>query len=111
MRVFDGLWAFGQELKLVDARSAEGRWFRGFLEALGAEDFDLRSPVGLVSKERFRLIAEPGEKFPCGRETVIFFRGMRYGILGIREIYAGEGISHRELVLSRQGEVDNECLR
>lgn len=107
MAVFSGVWGYGQRLTVFDEASPEGRSFRGFLAPLGAGmgDFDYRSLIGEVSKERFLLIAEPEETFPHGCEGRIEFGGQRYAILGIREIYAGEAPSHREALLYRQGEV------
>lgn len=107
MTTFSGAWRYGQRLTVLDEASPEGRGFRGFLAPLGAGvgDFDYRSLIGEVSQERFLLIAEPEEAFPHGCEGRVVFKGQRYAILGIREIYAGEALSHREALLYRQGEV------
>ena len=107
MAVFSGVWGYGQRLTVFDEASPEGRSFCGFLSPLGAgtADFDYRSLIGEISKERFLLLAEPEEVFPHGCEARIVSRGQRYAILGIREIYVGEALSHREAVLYRQGEV------
>ena len=107
MAVFSGVWDYGQRLMVVDESSPKGREFRGFLTPLGGGtgDFDYKSMIGAVSKERFLLVAEPEETFPHDCEARVVFGGRQYTILGIREIYVGEALSHREALLYQQGEV------
>lgn len=89
--------------ELVAADTSGERSFFGFLEPLGAQSAagGERSRAGVVSHERFRLVAEPAEEFSQGLSTRVRCGETEYKVLSIREIYAGEELSHRECVLRR----------
>lgn len=96
------LWRFGRIFSASDPQGGNKRSFKGFLEPLGtAETMSVRTKAGLMSAERFRLIAEPGESFPEGVSARISCAGTNFRLLSIREIYAGGELSHRECVLRK----------
>jgi len=103
--VFDGVWPYGQTLRAFDADSVNGREFTGFLEPLSLTDCDAeeRTEAGIVCKEKYRLIASPSETFPYGPATLIVCGSIKYELLSIKEVQAGEKISHRECVLLKVG--------
>ena len=101
MSAAGSLWRYGRIMTAAD-ESGE-RDFLGFLEPLSGEAQVLRTKAGAVSRERFRLIAEPGEGFSAGLSTRVLCAGTEYRLLSIRDIYAGEVLSHRECVLRKAG--------
>ena len=103
MGMFSGdVWAYGRLFSVLGEDGLELRQFRGFLEHRGLSGAaHSKSRAGLVSNERFKLISEPGEDFPEGTGTKICCEGQIFELISTFEIYAGDGLSHRESVLRR----------
>ena len=107
--VFDGIWRFGRELEVFSPDSLSGRRFLGFLEPLSltdGESFDRGKPY-LIPKERFRLIAPTEEDFFAGTAKRLDCGGECFEVVSIKEIYLGEAVTHREVLLLRTGEVSD----
>ncbi|MEG0940511.1 MAG: hypothetical protein RSE64_01320 [Oscillospiraceae bacterium] len=103
--IFEGIWDCARGLCAFDSASPAGRSFRGFLEPLQVGDgIVVRKKPGIVSRERFRLIAEPCEAFSGGVGMRISCGGDEFELLAVREVFAGDEISHRECVLRKTGE-------
>ncbi len=107
--VFDGLWRFGQRMRAFDANSSGGRNFYGFIEpmSLSLVDSETRGRTGVSPQEQFWLIAEPSETFSGGTSTTIVCGSERFELLSVKEVFAGQRVSHRECVLLKVGEVDS----
>ncbi|MGI5979346.1 MAG: hypothetical protein ACOX66_07605 [Oscillospiraceae bacterium] len=105
---FDALWRFGRTLTTIDEVSPAGRTFRGFLEPMDrrASTEKIRTKVGFVPKEKFRLFAEPGETFPAGEGTKLVCGREVFRLLRAKAMYDGETLTHRECVLLKTGEVE-----
>lgn len=104
---FEGIWKFGRTLTIFDPDSSDSRTFLGFLEPLSLTGYQrsIRKKAAVLFKEKFRLIAEPGEDFYSGRAVKIACGADEFEILTIKTLYMGEKTSHRECILLRIGEV------
>lgn len=104
------IWRFGRLMTAKDPNGEE-RGFQGFLEHLTLSDGAAveRGRAGILQKERFRLIAEPEERFACGTATRVLCGGAEYRVLSIREVYVGGELSHRECILKRVCGVEGDA--
>lgn len=110
-KVFGDIWCFGQTLTVFSDDGTNSRKFLGFIEPLGLKDTvaAVRKKPGIVRKEKYRLIAEPEEDFFGGCASCVGIDGHRFEILGIKKIYYGDKVSHRECVLIKTGEVTKDA--
>lgn len=108
---FEGIWKFGRKFRAYDGTEDDGREFMGFVEPVNPDcsEDEIRSKAGIVVQEKFRLISEPKEAFPFGKDTRIVCGASEYKLLSINEIYDGEKVSHRECILLKSGKVKNDA--
>lgn len=106
---FDGIWEFARSLTVFSPDGLVSRQFLGFLEPLSFTAYESvahKKPF-LLPKEKFRLIAQPEEDFFGGGAERIACGGDAFEILSVKPVYIGEVITHRECVLLKTGEVEN----
>lgn len=96
------VWQYGDSFLAFENPTAPGVELRGFLERDSMKCAPReRSRAGLVSTERYMLIAEPAEDFSGAVGTKICRGESEFELVNANGVYVGELLSHWECVLRR----------
>ena len=104
-QVFARIARFGRDMTIMDdgGNSVTCKGFLQPVDTLDTEGIDLFQGPGMVSGVKYLLLLGPEAVDPGRRAEHLICQGKEYEVLGLRDIWCGETLTHWEGVARKKG--------